>query len=203
MFWGYNFDYTYSYFGDQLTPKFTDIYPTLESFLDDYNNNISLPKALSEQSITVIYYMIYSRFGNNNIASTDRNRFKYDLFGTIFSYGPSWEKKLELQETMRNLSDTDLMTGATQIINHAYNPGTAPTTQTLEEIQGINEQNTSKSRKDKLNTYATLYNLLVDDVTERFISRFKKLFITVLQPVDTVYYETPLNNTGEDTENGN
>jgi hypothetical protein len=189
MYFDYNFDYNISYFGDFMTPKFTDIYPTVNDFLNDYNSS-AIPTTISEQSATILYYLLYSRFGNNRIASLDRNRFKYDLFGTTFSYGPAWEKKLDIQKQLRELSDTDLLTGATQIINHAYNPGTAPTTATLDELTGINEQNASKLKKDKLNTYTTLYNVLVDDVTEKFISKYRKLFITVLQPVDMLHYET-------------
>ena len=197
MYFDYNFDFNVSYFGDFITPKFTDIYPTVQDFLNDYNSN-GIPVTISQQSATILYYLLYSRFGNNRIASLDRNRFKYDLFGTTFSYGPAWEKKLEIQKQLRELSDTDLLTGATQIINHAYNPGTAPTTATLDELTGINEQNASKLKKDKLNTYSTLYNVLVDDVTERFISKYRKLFITVLQPVDMLHYETI-----EETNDGN
>lgn len=193
------FDYNVSYFGDFLTPKFTDIYPTVQDFLNDYKSS-AIPTTISEQSATILYYLLYSRFGNNRIASLDRNRFKYDLFGTTFSYGPSWEKKLEIQKKLRELSDTDLLTGATQILNHAYNPGTEPTTATLDELPGINEQNASKLKKDKLNTYSTLYNVLVDDVTERFISKYGKLFIIVPQPVDMLHYETQIDEEKEDND---
>ena len=181
-----------SLYGNYRQVKFTDVYPDVATFLAEYNNN-GIKTTISQDSATTLYYLIYSRFGNSVIASSDTNRFKYDLFGTIFSYGPTWEKKLDIQEKLRNLTDDELFAGATQIYNHAYNPGTAPSTGTLDELPAINEQNTSKYKKDKMSGYAMLVSLLDTDVTESFISKFKKLFITVVQPELPLWYETEIN----------
>lgn len=182
-----------SLYGNYRQVKFTDVYPDVATFLAEYNNN-GIKTTISQDSATTLYYLIYSRFGNSVIASSDTNRFKYDLFGTIFSYGPTWEKKLDIQEKLRNLTDDELFAGATQIYNHAYNPGTAPSTGTLDELPAINEQNTSKYKKDKMSGYAMLVNLLDTDVTESFISKFKKLFITVVQPELPLWYATEIIN---------
>lgn len=180
-----------SLYGNYRQVKFTDVYPDVATFLAEYNNN-GIKTTISQDSATTLYYLIYSRFGNSVIASSDTNRFKYDLFGTIFSYGPTWEKKLDIQEKLRNLTDDELFAGATQIYNHAYNPGTAPSTGTLDELPAINEQNTSKYKKDKMSGYAMLVSLLDTDVTESFISKFKKLFITVVQPELPLWYATDI-----------
>ena len=180
-----------SLYGNYRQVKFTDVYPDVATFLSDYTSN-GIKTTISRESATTLYYLLYSRYGNSVIASSDTNRFKYDLFGTIFSYGPTWEKKLDIQEKLRNLTDDELFTGATQIYNHAYNPGTAPSTNTLDELPAINEQNTSKYKKDKMSGYAMLVSLLDTDVTESFISKFKKLFITVVQPELPLWYATDI-----------
>lgn len=180
-----------SLYGNYRQVKFTDVYPDVATFLSDYNSN-GIKTTISQDSATTLYYLIYSRFGNSVIASSDTNRFKYDLFGTIFSYGPTWEKRLDIQEKLRNLTDDELFAGSTQIHNHAYNPGTAPSTGTLDELPAINEQNTSKYKKDKMSGYAMLVSLLDTDVTESFISKFKKLFITVVQPELPLWYATDI-----------
>ena len=180
-----------SLYGNYRQVKFTDVYPDVDTFLSDYTSN-GIKTTISQDSATTLYYLIYSRFGNSVIASSDTNRFKYDLFGTIFSYGPTWEKKLDIQEKLRNLTDDELFAGSTQIHNHAYNPGTAPSTGTLDELPAINEQNTSKYKKDKMSGYAMLVSLLDTDVTESFISKFKKLFITVVQPELPLWYATDI-----------
>lgn len=180
-----------SLYGNYRQVKFTDVWQTAESFVSDYKNN-GIETTISDKTATTLYYLLYSRYGNSVLASSDTNRFKYDVWATIFSYGPTWEKRLEIQEKLRDLSDDDLFTGSTQIYNHAYNPGTAPSTNTLDELTAINEQNTSKNKKGKMDAYAMLIALLETDVTESFLDKFKKLFLKVVQPELPLWYATPV-----------
>ena len=178
-----------SLYGNYRQVKFTDVWQTAESFVSDYKNN-GIETTISDKTATTLYYLLYSRYGNSVLASSDTNRFKYDVWATIFSYGPTWEKRLEIQGKLRNLTDDELFTGATQIYNHAYNPGTAPSTSTLDELTAINEQNTSKNKKGKMDAYAILIALLETDVTESFLDKFKKLFLKVVQPELPLWYAT-------------
>ena len=178
-----------SLYGNYRQVKFTDVWQTAESFVSDYKNN-GIETTISDKTATTLYYLLYSRYGNSVLASSDTNRFKYDVWATIFSYGPTWEKRLEIQGKLRNLTDDELFTGATQIYNHAYNPGTAPSTNTLDELTAINEQNTSKNKKGKMDAYAMLIALLETDVTESFLDKFKKLFLKVVQPELPLWYTT-------------
>lgn len=178
-----------SLYGNYRQVKFTDVWQTAESFVSDYKNN-GIETTISDKTATTLYYLLYSRYGNSVLASSDTNRFKYDVWATIFSYGPTWEKRLEIQNKLRNLTDDELFNGATQIYNHAYNPGTAPSTNTLDELTAINEQNTSKSKKGKMDAYAMLIALLETDVTESFLDKFKKLFLKVVQPELPLWYAT-------------
>lgn len=182
-----------SLYGNYRQVKFTDVWQTAESFVSDYKNN-GIETTISDKTATTLYYLLYSRYGNSVLASSDTNRFKYDVWATIFSYGPTWEKRLEIQGKLRNLTDDELFTGATQIYNHAYNPGTAPSTNTLDELTAINEQNTSKNKKGKMDAYAMLIALLETDVTESFLDKFKKLFLKVVQPELPLWYATDVIN---------
>ena len=178
-----------SLYGNYRQVKFTDVWGDADTFLSDYSSN-GIKTTISQDSAKTLYYLLYSRFGNSVVASSDTNRFKYDVWATIFSYGPTWEKRLEIQEKLRDLTDDDLFTGATQIYNHAYNPGTAPSTSTLDELTAINEQNTNKHKKAKMDGYAMLMSLLETDVTEVFLDKFKKLFLKVVQPELPLWYAT-------------
>ena len=178
-----------SLYGNYRQVKLTDVWGDVSSFLSEYQNN-GIQTTISEQNAKTLYYLLYSRFGNDVVASSDTNRFKYDVWGTIFSYGPTWEKKLEIQEKLRNLTDDDLLIGSTNILNHSYNPGTAPSTSTLDELPAINEQNTSKHKKSKMDAYAMLISLLETDVTQKFLDKFKKLFLKVVQPEKPLWYGT-------------
>ena len=178
-----------SLYGNYRQVKFTDVWDTASDFVTEYKDN-GIQITISDQTATTLYYLLYSRFGNSVIASSDTNRFKYDVWATIFSYGPTWEKRLEIQEKLRDLTDDELFTGATQTYNHAYNPGTAPSTSTLDELPAINEQNTNKYKKAKMDGYAMLMSLLETDVTEAFLDKFKKLFLKVVQPEIPLWYVT-------------
>lgn len=180
-----------SLYGNYRQVKFTDIYPTGESFLSDYKTS-KIPNSISDETVTTLYYLLYSRYGNSTIAASDTNRFKYDLFATIFSYGPTWEKRMDIQEKLRGLTDEELFTDHTIINNHSYNPSTAPSTSTLDELTTINEQNTQKGKRDKLSAYAMLIRTLWTDVTEQFLDKFQKLFLIILQPELPLWYATDI-----------
>lgn len=166
---------------------FTEIFPTDGDFVSEYMN-AGIPPTVSAESAKVIYYLIYSRWGNDTIASSDENRFKYNVWSIIFSYGPAWEKRLELQKAIRELNIEDLQKGNTMILNHSYNPGTAPSTQTLDELTAINEQNTQKQKRDLANAYMTWWSMIDTDVTEQFLSKFRKLF-NMFGPEIPILYE--------------
>lgn len=180
-----------SLYGNYRQVKFTDIYPTQEEFLSDYKTS-KIPTSISDETATTLYYLLYSRYGNSTIAASDTNRFKYDLFATIFSYGPTWEKRMDIQEKLRGLTDEELFTDHTIINNHSYNPSTAPSTSTLDELTTINEQNTQKGKRDKLSAYAMLIRTLWTDVTEQFLDKFQKLFLIILQPELPLWYATDI-----------
>ena len=180
-----------SLYGNYRQVKFTDVYPDAETFVTDYKES-ALPTTISNDTATTLYYLLYSRYGNSVIASSDTNRFKYDLFATIFSYAPTWEKRLDVQEKLRKMSDAELFTGQTTINNHSFNPSTAPSTSTLDELTTINEQHTMKGKRDKLTAYTELSRALWTDVTEQFLDKFQKLFLIILQPEIPLWYATPV-----------
>lgn len=187
-----------SLYGNYRQLKFTDVWGEATDFLSDYKDN-GIPTTITEYSVQTLYYLLYSRYGNSTVASSDIYRFKYNVFSIIYQYGPTWEKRLDIQKKVRELTDTDLFTGNTQIYNKALNPSTDPTTQTLEELEYINEQNTTKSKRGKLDAYAMQLSLLQTDVTGDFLDKFKRLFLTVVQPELSLWYITE----GDDEDGSN
>ena len=178
-----------SLYGNFRTRTFVDIYGDFETFKEDYET-CQIPTTLTEDKLAALYYMLYARYGNSSVASSDETQFKYKVFTTIFMYGPAWQKRLDIQHKLIELSDDEIMLGTTAIHNSAYNPSTDPSTQTLEELNYINQQNTTKYKRSKIEAYANLYTLIETDVTEEFLSKFKKLFITVVEPDYPLWYET-------------
>ena len=179
-----------SLYGNFRTRTFADIYTEFETFKTDYKENGLPNTTLTDNNLKTLYYLLYARYGNSCVASSDENQFKYKLFSTIFMYGPAWQKRLEIQGKLLGLSDDEIVKGSTAIHNSALNPSTTPSTQSTEELDYINAQNTTKYKKSKIEGYATLYGLIESDVTEEFIGKFKKLFITVVEPEKPLWYPT-------------
>ena len=162
-------------FKTYLTRSFAEIFPSAEEFLSEYKTS-AVPKVITEDNVTTLYYLLYSKYGNSHIANSDENQFKYKIWSTIFMYGPTWEKRLEIQNKLRNLSDDDLLQGAIQIYNHSFDPGTVPSTIDTNELETVNDQKVSKYSRSKLDAYQFLYDLLKVDVSKSFLDRFKDLF---------------------------
>ena len=178
------------------TLLFTDIWNDVNTFKSEFaespfNGAISsTSSATTKDSLSVVFYLLYARYGNNPIANNDINQFKYKVFSIIFQYGPTWEKRLDIQEKLRNISDDELRLGSKAIYNHALNPSTAPSTQALEELTYINDQNTTHFKKSKMDAYMQLWELLRTDVTEDFLRQFKKCFKIFVTPERPLLYIT-------------
>ena len=169
--------------------SFSDIWGNEYSFISDINTS-GIPNLLSEDNVRTLYYLLYAKYGNSTIASSDENQFKYNVYRVIFEYGPTWEKKLDIQKKLRELNDEDLMEGSRQIYNKAENPATMPGTFSDDELQYINGQTVAKNKRGKIDAYAVLIQLLENDVTEDFLRKFSNLFLKVVMPQKPLWYVT-------------
>ena len=213
------------------TNLFCEIWDSSDKFLADYNNTGTeftnqVPPTISQENALMTYLLLFSRYGNNPIANYDVNQFKNKIFTIIWQYGPAWEKRLSMQEDIRNLTLQEIMTGTktdwssegtqsqnnsgtdTTINNHAYNPSTAPTTQTTNELDYIDQQQVAKGSntstisgtdskttgqvvtKSKMDAYAQLWDLVATDVTNSYIAKFKNCFKQFVAPERRMIYVT-------------
>lgn len=170
------------------TLKFGEVYSDPDDFYTDYQN-FGVPTTIKEASVKALFYMLYSRFGNSHFANQDLVQTKLKIFTTIFQYGPTWEAKLDVQSKIRALTLDDLREGSKQIVNHANNPNTAPSTSALTELEFIDEQHQTGYKKNKVDAYMSLWNMLATDVTEEFLNKFRKLFVFVTDETDRYIFE--------------
>lgn len=175
------------------TPTFSDIYPSYNDFSNDYNEimNLMFPTEtiITENSKQKLFYLLYSTYSNNPITHLDVNQWKFKLFGIIGQYAPMWERKLSIQKSLRNLTDAELIVGAKQIYNHAFNPSTAPSTSDIEELEYINDQNTAIHKKSKMEGYSILWSLLRADETKELLNKFQKCFSRFVANQRPIIYE--------------
>ena len=185
------------------TLLFTDIWDNEEDFAADFENSpfagcihygetvgTAPNQVVYPDNVSLVFYLLYARYGNNPIANLDTMQWKMKIFSVIYQYGPTWEKRLDLQQKIRGLTDTDLLTGSKAIHNHAFNPSTTPSTSSLDELTYINDQQTSSFKKNKLDAYTQQWDMLETDVTEDFLNKFKKCFKNFVSPERPLLYVT-------------
>lgn len=192
-----NLYYDDTMFGTYWTKTFTEVWPDEEKFITDYNSSFfgssagvaMFPFKSNSSAVKATYYLLYARYGNDAIANFDENQFKYKVFNIIATYGPAWEKRLDLQTTFRNLTDAELLEGSMQIYNHAINPGEYGYSTTDDTILTyLNDQNTAKNKRGKLEAYTILWQLINNDVTSEYVDRFKVCFLNMVKPQQTLLY---------------
>ena len=180
------------------TVLFTNVWDNALEFVSDYKASglyQSIAK-ISDDSATMLFYLLYARYGNSPIANRDVNQFQYKVFATIFQYGPTWEKQLSVQKALRDLTDAQIRQGSFAKYNQALNPANAPSTDIL---TFINQQNTTEYTKSPLDGYAVLETLLDTDVTKQFIDKFNVCFKKFVTPERPLLYVSD----EEDEDNGN
>lgn len=159
-----------------------------------YNNCGVCDRLLSGNEYTkyqlnTIYFLLISRFANDHIKISDENRFKLEVCSRIMQFGPQWQRLMSLQDKLLNLSDNDLINGHTTIYNHAMHPDTNPSTQTLNELEYIDDQNVTKFKRDGVDAYSRLFPWLDADATRDFLRKFENLFVVVPYGPTDVYVE--------------
>ena len=64
-------------FGQYITMKFADIYSSFEQFETDFNELPFTVEFKDPNTLSIIYYLLYSKYGNSTTLSTDINQFKF------------------------------------------------------------------------------------------------------------------------------
>ena len=178
-----------SLYGNYRTRTFSEIFPEYDDFNDFWNSTV-FKDSIEELNIELIYYLLLSKYSNSNIVSSDENRFKMNTMSIIFQYGPTWQKRLEIQAELRGLTIDQAAEGSRSIFNHAFNPNTIPSTQDTEELNYVNDQNVSKLKKAPTQAAMDLWDMLRVDVSEEFLKQFGKLFKTFVEPEKPLWYKT-------------
>lgn len=167
---------------------FKQIFETDTSFVSAVNGSFA-KDCLTVDNLKLLYGLLYARYGNSPVANDDINQSKAIIYSVIYRFGPAWQKKVEVQSKLRGLTDEDICAGSKAIYNKAYNPSDDPTQNGLEEINTINEQNTQKLSRSKIEGYGLLLSLLKNDVTTEFIEKFKEAFRQFVVADNTILYD--------------
>ena len=177
-----------SLYGNYRTNKFQEIWESPDDFYAFYSTNGIFPTTISEDNCRVLYGLLYSRYGNDPIRSSDQNRFKLQVMSIIWQYGPAWEKKLMIQKSLRDLTIDQLREGSYSVSGAGQHPGSTLSDTDI-KTAGVNDYSRQNTTKGYLEAYGTLNTILDDRFMIEFIDRFKSLFRIVVMPEDPLYYK--------------
>ncbi len=177
------------------TKTFEEVFPSDDEFIAKIKNTVFYTSAfssmLTDEMLQLNFALLYNKYGGSPIANSSEDKFISKVFGIIWQYGPNWVQKLKIQEKLRSLGiddNSEIYKGSSAIYNHALNPETAPSTATLDELTYINDQNTTKYKRSRLEGLAQLMDLLTDSFTDDYINKFRKLFRTIVSPERTYVF---------------
>lgn len=181
------------------TKLFTDIWNRATEFIYDYKN-VGIPTTISDTNANTLYYLLYARYANNPIANYDEEQFKYKVFSIIFQYGPTWEKRLSIQQTLRGLQLEDLVSDGTfsELFGH-QGAGNSTTTNNLTNTRIIDTDTTSTGTVtvDTDNTTEDVKNHAMNPSTTPAVDAYSPLgYIN-----DQVANQNVLDGTSETTNN--
>ena len=158
-------------YGNFRNYRFSDLYPNLDAFLNGYKdsfgdfislgyNNVEIPKKLTEENIKTLYYLLYGQYGGSTIVGDDTFQWGYQLWSIVFMYGPTWEKRLKIQDEIRAMTIDEAIKGSVSINNQSLNPSEAPVADSDDILKTINQQTVNKFNKSKVEGYQYLIDLL-------------------------------------------
>lgn len=177
-------------FTNPWTKNLSDIFPDYESFVGAYTGS-GLPNRFKDLDfLETIYFVLMGEYAASSIASMSEDLFKVRFLTLVHAYGPQLERELQIQDDLLKMSTEELMISSKAIFNTALNPSEAPSTDTIDELPYINQQNTTKHVRSKLDAYMLLEDLLNDNLIKDFINRFDHLFVRVLRTNNPLYYKT-------------
>lgn len=186
-----------SLYGNYRTRTFGEIFPTYDVFKTGFRSTALGNGIISDTFLPVIYTLLAARYTNSHSSYSDENQFKLMVYELLYSFGPTFEKRTEIQKKLRELTEDEILIGTKVIYNHSLNPNTEPSTATLEELTTINDQNTSNTKRGRIQAYTELYSVLNANITTEFVGKFKKLFLAIVEPQLPLWYVT---NEGDDED---
>lgn len=174
------------YHNNSATKKFSDVFEDLDSFKNEFRSSPLNEANLTDETLGIVYAELYARFGDSYYTATNMYRNKLKTFSILKNEGLIFQKKLEIQNAILNMSLADLKDDGVIVNNYAENPAEESTgTYETGEYEGenfmkyVNNQSAQKTKKGKLTAYRDqLYSL--KNVTDSFIDKFKVLFEKLL-----------------------
>lgn len=180
------------FYGNFRTRTFSNIFPDYATFNTFYMQSgypITIDSTLTDYNLNTIFILLTTKYADSHIKSSDENLFKLRVMEKVYIYGREWQKGMKINSKFEEMTDENILKGPKAIYNNAQNPGSAPSTATLSELTYIDSQSTTNYIKNAPDAYNEARDAIRTEITERFINRFKELFIDITYPDAPLLYK--------------
>ena len=178
------------------TETFADRFPDYNTFAEKFNasgfaNRLLTGAEYATYNLETIFNLLATRYWCAPFKSNNSMMAEMRVFRTIWEHGAKWQRDMLLYDKLRNVSDEELAVGTQAIHNHAEHPDTAPVNNTTEALPYIDSQNVTTYKKSPRDRYMEMLELENSGVTKDFLDKFSPLFVDILYPTCTDYFEIP------------
>lgn len=169
------------------TKVFKDVFPDYEVFQDFINDSGMLMEGFTMPRLTT-FKLIFNEYACSHIAYTEEG-FKLHFLNDLYTFCGEFEETTDAIIALRKLTDEELSSAGSTVLNIANIPETESNTNT-EEVDFISQQQKTISKKSLLQIKKEQLSNKRILTTRTFLKRFRHLFIRILSnPYTEVWKE--------------
>lgn len=172
------------------TPE--DLWQTTDMFYNDFmaspfsgdvDNNL-----YNRADLDKVFWHLMSKYDESHYSYKSDDKCKLKTFHVIHQYLPTYLKRIELQERIRNMTDQDLFDSGKQVVKSANTPDVEEDMNSLSTPQYTDNIQVQNRQSAKLLAIQQQYGSILDNVWDEFIDKFAFLFKKFMFiPYDYIY----------------
>lgn len=136
--------------------------------------------SITTAELEEMYYQLLGEYMQSHFIFLEPLQIDMQVAKKIVNYYPNLKKRIELQQNILNISDSDLEEGTTMINSGMVNPDSDEVEPNTKDLPYTSQKSLQTRKYSKPDQYLRQYNLIIDGLYDTFIMRFKDLFITLI-----------------------
>ena len=171
-----------------MTLSFKEIFPDYETFklFTDEFSLYQMDDAIAESLNQSIYYNLYNKYLNCNIAYDTEDEFCAE-FGIVYQqYFREFLQKKKLIDEIYKLKLDDFLIISESVSNYSNNPNNT-TTDPWQVLDYISNQNRGRASMGKLTAYLNALRTMPDAQINYMLNKFDYLWLDII-PTETRYF---------------
>lgn len=171
-----------------LTFYFKEIFPTQNDFIT-FLNEFQVVDTTVAENLTFanyVYKILFRRYHNSNVQYDTPDDFKCDFANILEDNFAKYQRQISLIQSMQQLTEDEIITIGTALVNQANNPNTKPNDPT-QPLEYISAQAFTLTKDNKLLAYLRAIQSVPTKLIDELLLRCVNLFKTILPKTVPVF----------------